>query len=535
MKQKHLKFLRVVISILFLLTVTIAFLDFRGILSKEYFNAVLYLQFIPSVIKFINVISLSVAGFLIVIALTMLTGRVYCSTICPLGIFQDIVSRIARKFKSKKKKKYTFGQPYNILRYSLLALTIVSFLFGTIFIVNLLDPYSNYGRIVTGIFKPIFIGFNNLIAKGLEKFDIYFLYPVDIEWFKLSALAFPVLLLGTVVVMSAKNGRIYCNTLCPVGTLLGVLSKFSVYKIKFNEDSCINCGKCAVVCKSSCIDIKNKFVDYSRCVDCYNCLQVCPTFGISYQLSSGIKTTKPVQFSTVKTNESTTDTGKRTFIAITLAYIAAGLTLNSRKVYSKENVVVKNPTTIPNEKNYPVSPPGSQSIQQMKDNCTACHLCVSACPTGVLQPSFLQYGFTGMMQPHMDYHTNYCNFECTVCTDICPTGALLPVSDEEKKTLQIGKVQFEIDNCVVHTEKTACGSCSEHCPTQAVYMVPYEGELTIPEIDPDICVGCGACEYACPTRPYRAIYVDGNSEHLVAEEPKSEKLEDTDPEEDFPF
>lgn len=533
MKQKHLKILRVVISLIFLCAVTIAFSDFRSILGEKYYNSVLYLQFVPSLIKFINVFSLSVAGFLVIIFLTAFAGRVYCSTICPLGIFQDAVARIANRLKSKKQRKYKYGKPYNFLRYGLLGLTIVSFLFGTIFIVNLLDPYSNYGRIATGLFKPLFIGINNILAKGLENFDVYTLYPVDIKWFKLSALAFPILLFGTVVAMSAKNGRIYCNTICPVGTLLGYISKFSLYKVKFNEDACINCGKCAVVCKSSCIDIKNKYVDFSRCVDCYNCLQICPTLGISYQ-STGKRNKETIQTKPVKVNTET-DTGKRAFIATIMAYIAAGLSFSPRKVYAKEGVIVKNPTTIPNDKNHPVSPPGSRSIQHMKDNCTACHLCVSACPTGVLQPSFLQYGFTGMMQPHMDYHSNYCNFECTLCTDICPTGALLPVSGEEKKTLQLGKVYFEIDNCVVHTEKTACGSCSEHCPTQAVYMVPYEGALTIPEINPDICVGCGACEYACPTRPYRAIYVDGNPEHLVAEEPKSEKLEDVDPEEDFPF
>jgi ferredoxin len=534
MKQKHLKITRVVISLIFLLAITVAFLDFRHSLEKNYFNTVLYLQFIPSIVKFINVFTITVAGFIVVLLLTALAGRVYCSTICPLGIFQDIVSRIANKFKSKKKRKYKFSKPFNILRYSLLGLTIVSFMFGSIYVVNLLDPYSNYGRIATGFFKPLLIGINNLVAKGLENFDIYTIYPVDIKWMKLSALAFPILLFSTVVGMSAKNGRIYCNTICPVGTLLGYLSKFSFYKIKFNEESCINCGKCAVVCKSNCIDIKNKYVDFTRCVDCYNCLQICPTFGISYQ--TGKKKEEPVKEpAMVQTSAGKTDIGKRTFLATSLAYIGAGLTLSSRKVYSREDVVVKNPTTIPVEKDYPVSPPGSQSIRHMKKNCTACHACVSACPTGVLQPSFLEYGFTGMMQPYMDYHSNYCNFECTLCTDICPTGALLPVSEEEKKTLQLGKVFFEIDNCVVHTEKTACGSCSEHCPTQAVYMVPYEGALTIPEINPDICVGCGACEYACPTRPYRAIYVDGNPEHLVAEKPKSEKLEDVDPEEDFPF
>jgi ferredoxin len=135
----------------------------------------------------------------------------------------------------------------------------------------------------------------------------------------------------------------------------------------------------------------------------------------------------------------------------------------------------------------------------------------------------------------MDYDTNYCTYECVTCAEVCPTGAILPLTIEDKKTLQIGKVFFIKENCVVYTENTACGSCSEHCPTQAVKMVPYIGALTIPETNNEICVGCGACEYACPVVPYKAIYVDGNPVHLTAKKPVQEKLEEPSMQEEFPF
>ena len=115
------------------------------------------------------------------------------------------------------------------------------------------------------------------------------------------------------------------------------------------------------------------------------------------------------------------------------------------------------------------------------------------------------------------------------------TGAILSLTQEAKKTLQLGQVQLILENCVVYAEQTACGSCSEHCPTQAVTMVPYIGDLTLPEINPEICVGCGACEFACPVRPHKAIYVDGHEIHKVALEPESEALEQPDQEEEFPF
>jgi len=181
-----------------------------------------------------------------------------------------------------------------------------------------------------------------------------------------------------------------------------------------------------------------------------------------------------------------------------------------------------------------VMPPGAFNRDHFTGNCTACHLCVSACPSGVLKPSLFEYGFFGMMQPYMDFNASFCNYECVRCTEVCPNSAILPLTVEEKLTTQIGVVRFEKENCVVITEGTACGSCAEHCPTKAVRMVPYKGELTIPEITTEICVGCGACEYACPVTPYKAIVVDGHLRHQKAQIPEEEKL-DSKPMDDFPF
>ena len=192
-------------------------------------------------------------------------------------------------------------------------------------------------------------------------------------------------------------------------------------------------------------------------------------------------------------------------------------------------------STIPDKKEFPVCPPGSTGIEMFNDKCTACNLCVNACPSDVLQSAFLEYGLQGFMQPHMDYLSGFCNYECTRCMEVCPTGAILPESLEKKKLIQMGVAHFEKDNCIVKIEKTDCGACSEHCPTKAVHMVPFEGSLVIPETTDEICIGCGACEFACPTTPYKAIYVDGNSLHKLAEKPKEEKLKPVNIEEDFPF
>jgi len=229
------------------------------------------------------------------------------------------------------------------------------------------------------------------------------------------------------------------------------------------------------------------------------------------------------------------DPGKRDFFKKS-GLVMAG-TIVAGKLFSQEEEKKKEviKATVPIIRNYPVTPPGARNQERFNKYCTACHLCVSACPTQVLQPTYFLYGLTGFLQPRMDYITNFCNFECTLCSEVCPTGAIMPVTKEEKKTIQLGKSYFVKENCIVYTNNTACGACSEHCPTKAVYMIPYKEKLTIPEINNKICVGCGACEYACPTDP-KSIYIDGNPIHLVAEKPEEIKIEEEiDYKEEFPF
>ncbi len=510
MNQKYLKTFRVILSILMLLAISALFLDFRELIPTAWADRILWLQFIPSIIRFISITALVSTGFIVVIILTALFGRVYCSVICPLGIFQDVVSWISKKTRLIKRYKFRKAQP--ILRYSLLAITLVFLVFGSMLVINLLDPYSSFGRIFSDIFRPALIVANNWMAGIFEKFDWYFLYRLNMDLITWRTVLIPVLTLTLVIWLALYYGRLYCNTICPVGTVLGMLSKYSLFRIKMDASLCTRCGKCSFACKSSCINVKTMEVDNSRCVACYNCISVCPENSIHYSRF------KPA----AKKIDTATDDSKRSFLLKTGAYFAALAGLSSR-VFSQ---VHESPAgKIPNVKNHPVTPPGSLSIKHFTGRCTACHLCVSVCPTKVLQPSFLEYGFMGMSQPFMDFSTEYCNYECTKCGEVCPTGAIMPLTAEEKVLEQTGKVNLILEKCVVYTDETACGSCSEHCPTQAVRMVPYKDGLTIPEIDTEICIGCGACEFACPVKPHTAIFVDGNEIHQVAKAPHSEELE----------
>ncbi len=516
--QRYFKRSRVILALLFLIALLIAWSDIKGGLSSTYYKSVLYLQFIPSIIKFFTPGIILSLGFIIILVLTIIGGRIYCSTICPLGILQDVVIFLKRKINKKQRNR--FKKAFSILRYSFLALAIIGLFFSGLLTINLLDPYANFGRIGSHIFQPIVLGVNNFVAKIIPSLGFH---PLESRPFHVLSFSLASGVLLLVVLMSWFQGRLYCNTVCPVGTFLGLVSKISIFKIRINNSTCTQCGKCQSACKANCINIKTMHVDESRCVSCYNCIPVCDDNSIGYLHSKKLAAIK----------ESRTDTGRRFFLAATAGYLAAKA-MPVKAQYGEEEYNDKRGGSQFVDRGT-VAPPGAQSIKHLKDRCVACHLCISSCPTKVLQPSTFDYGFTGMLLPKMNYQVNFCNYECTKCGEVCPTGAIIHLPVEEKKLTQIGKVELDLNHCIVESEGTACGSCSEHCPTQAVKMVPFKDYLTIPEIDQSICIGCGACEYACPVvDPHPAIYVASNAKHVLSEKPKTEKIEYEETE-DFPF
>jgi len=513
-----LKKIRVVISLFFFLAITFLFIDFGNSLSPSNINGVLYFQFVPSIIKFLNLFSFAAAGFIFILLLTFFFGRVYCSSFCPLGTLQDIVIYFSKKLK--KKKFYQTKKGIGWLQKSVLGIVIIFLLFSSILLLNWLDPYSLFGKFSSGILRPVYYLLNNSLSYFLGLFDNHTFFPVAFKSFSIYSILFSVLVFGTIIYLSWNFSRIYCNTICPVGTALGLVSKVSLFKIKLDESKCTSCGICGANCKTDCIDTKNKTVDFEHCVGCLNCLTVCSSNGVKFEFAATNKNLN-------KTNDID---GRRKFIQNTSGAVLALAVLPHQSFGSRESDAKK-----PVVKENPVVPPGAESIRHFTENCTACQLCVSACPTQVLKPSFLSYGFEGIFQPTMNYNASFCNFECTICSEVCPTGAILPIQQEEKKLTQIGRSFFIKENCVVYTKETACGACSEHCPTKAVNMVYYRGDLKIPEVNNKICVGCGACEYACPTNP-KSIYVDGQATHIFAEKPVEKQSEiPAESQEDFPF
>ena len=519
MNQMWLKKIRVVVSLAFLALTTLLFVDFERI-GAPLAEAVRYPQFVPSLLHFSQTFALAATGFLLVLAVTLLFGRVYCSMICPLGTVQDIIIRIADKLRKPRKVKFKPQKPYTMLRYTVLALTIGLFLSGSTLALTLLDPFSNFGRIASDLLRPLYVLAHNSVGSLLEALGLYGPFPLHWKAPPLATLAFPALFLAGLVWASTWHGRMFCNTLCPVGTLLGLISRFAIFKIRIPKDACIVCVQCSTHCKAGCIRLKTKDIDFSRCVACFNCITVCEAHGIGYARSAPARL-DPSPPTPLPQGER--GVSRRALLrgAATALFGWAALP-ELKPVQAKPRNRV--PTVLANRKTCPTAPPGAGDLVRFNDLCTACHLCVSACPYGVLQPALLDYGLSGLLQPHMDYISGYCSYECNLCGQVCPTGAIRPLDLAAKQTVQIGVAHFVRDNCIVYTDHTACGACDEYCPTKAVHMVPYQDGLTIPEVRENLCVGCGACENACPTWPHRAIYVDGHPVQQQAERPVSKPL-----------
>jgi len=499
--MKFLNNIRIVLSLLFFLPILLFFIDFTGKLPLQ-LHELMKFQWIPALL------SLDLILICVLLVLSLLFGRIYCSIICPLGVLQDISARKSGFFRKKKKKpRYEYVKPQNILRYSILAITVILFILDSSALLILLDPYSIFGRIVSQLIRPLAIWGNNGLSAFLSGMGNYSLYQINQLNFVPLAFGISLSFLMLVGVMSWLHGRLYCNTVCPVGTLLGLFSKFSLFHISVKESSCNQCGLCEKNCKSQCIDSKTMKVDDTRCVSCFNCISACKNGSMKYEFRYKKQPIEPVRTSTEK--------GRRTFLLTSGAVLSTLAFANINKVTGNKDAMLTR---------QPIMPPGATNIGHFNAHCTGCQLCVSKCPMQVLKPATLEYGISGIMQPHLAFSTHiFCSYDCNICSSVCPTAALKPLPMEEKKLVQIGIAKFRKDKCVVFKDETDCGACSEHCPTQAVHMIPYKNGLTIPEVTEDICIGCGACESICPAKPYQAIYVEGNNTQITAKKPAEAK------------
>ena len=505
-KTKHIHYenlhlmlrkIRIFLAAVMFIGITGLFLDISGTLH-HWLSWMPKVQFLPALLA----LNFIIVGALLL--LTLIFGRIYCSVICPLGVMQDLLARLNRK-----RNKYSYSKAVSWLRYTMLGVMVVAFVAGIGSLFALLAPYSSFGRIATHLLQPLWIFGNNALASVAESADSYAFYHVD-AWMRGLPTFFIALVTFIVIGFLAwKHGRTYCNTICPVGTLLGFFARFSWFKVFFDEGKCRDCSMCSKNCKAACIDYKSHSVDYSRCVACGNCLEKCKFGALKYAHKAVKK--QEVGKSEVEETAKSVDRGKRSFLLATALATTAAIAQEGKKVDGKladikDKVAPKRQT--------PITPPGSRSASNMAKRCTACQLCVSECPNQVLRPSV---GLMTLMQPVMSYERGYCRPECNRCSEVCPTGAIQHVGEDEKSSIQIGHAVWVKKNCVAVTDKVECGNCARHCPVGAIEMVPLdendEDTPFIPSVNVERCIGCGACENLCPARPLSAIFVEGHEVH----------------------
>ncbi len=496
-----LRKIRLTLAIVCFAAITLLFLDFTGTLHG-WLGWMAKIQFLPAVL------ALNVGVVLLWIALTLLFGRVYCSVICPLGVMQDVFAWLGGRGK-KRLYRFSYSPERRWLRYGVLVVFVLAMVAGIGSIVALLAPYSSYGRIAQNLFAPLYGWGNNLLAYFAERVDSYTFYRTEVWMRSLPTFIIAALTFIILAILAWRGGRTYCNTICPVGTVLGFLSRYSLFRPVIDKEKCNNCGLCSRRCKASCIDGKNHRIDYSRCVACMDCIDTCRHNAISYSLRRS-KNKAAEQFQSVKPEQ--VDKARRTFMT-TSALLATTAALKAQEKKVDGGLAVIEDKKIP-ERAIHLVPPGAISANNFARHCTGCQLCVSVCPNGVLRPST---DLQRLMQPEMSYERGYCRPECTKCSEVCPTGAILQLNTADKSATQIGHAVWVKQNCLPLTDGVACGNCARHCPTGAIQMVPSnpndEDSPKIPVVNTERCIGCGACENLCPARPFSAIYVEGHEVH----------------------
>lgn len=413
-------------------------------------------------------------------ALTLVLGRLYCSTVCPMGTLQDAFMRIFHR-----RDTFHYRQPSNALRRSIVVIVFIAAMLGFPVVTVLIDPAAAFSRVFSMPAAPL-----------------------------LSAAAFSIagccIALGTLLtaaIVAARCGRRLCNTMCPVGTLMGGIANFAIYRIDINTDKCVGCGHCTAVCRSECIDPSAHTVDTSRCVVCLDCTAECPTGAITLRRGRHRLQMPLMQPIITPPETAAMDAPSPLKRLDRRSFLTAVTGLGALKMLAADT----NDTAALNA----VVPPGSVERSAFLSRCTGCGICVNSCPSGIIKPSVRELGVRAMLHPVLDFNRGWCLYDCVKCTTVCPAGALEKLSPAAKHKQPIGKARIVATHCIEYTTGKACGICARRCPVQAIKLLPVDEHHStgknvrrLPEVDFDRCIGCGACHYYCPSTP-RAWIIEG--------------------------
>lgn len=499
--MKNLRNLRFVASVLFLGCFTAASLGWEPVAE------LLQLQLGPMFVRLLASFSwglLTAVGT--IFFMTLIFGRLYCAVFCPLGVFQELLWYELQGCLGKTRTNLRTAWSFRWLRYPLLALVATLLLAGTLFPATWLLPSSNFVMMLNNLFRP-------------------------------EACAFPAAwgMMILLIVLIRLRGRVYCNSICPVGALLSLVSRFSFFRVRIRK-SCVHCGLCEKKCPAGCLDSQNGRVNASECFVCLECLTACRTESIAYaspfwgkersenagaRSGQSGKTSQAVCASEKRDASEKGETSglsenatgakvpvsraasgpnrvRRTILisAATAAGIGVGRFLNVRNVRKADELKA--------DTERQVLPPGAWSYEKFRTRCVGCGLCVGVCRGKAVSLSMGQHGLYGTLQPFLNFEQGKCLSDCAACMEICPTGALEDIGLEAKSKLRLGIGSYDPLKCRAFLGTDPCAECERACPQRAISMVDFRGRK-IPKFNDDLCTGCGACQLVCPQRVMRVI------------------------------
>ena len=439
-----------------------------------------------------------------ILALTIFLGRVFCGFICPFGTLHHFISWLKPALKGNRMVEANRKTSSQRIKYFILILVLVGAVFG-LNLTGLMDPISFMFRsvalaVVPGVGIGIRCVFDWMANSDIKLFNLlsysaevlvspvfgYNYQAFQTAWF--IGLIFLVILF-----LNRIRPRFWCRTLCPLGALLGIFSRFSVLKLEKYDDKCTQCKLCDRGCQGAASPRPGQTWETAECLACFNCFDACPEDALSFGFGFSPKLNK------------NPDIGRRAM----LGGLFAGISIPLLGRLDGQIYTVADPRLI--------RPPGSLPEKAFLTLCQRCGLCMKVCPTNVINPTIGEAGMAGFWTPRLIMTHGYCEYTCTLCGSVCPTGAIKDITAKEKisQPIKIGSAYLDRGRCLPWSGNTPCIVCQEHCPTspKAIYLKEdfvtradgKQMKVQLPFVDLKRCIGCGICENKCPVRGLPAI------------------------------
>ena len=454
---------------------------------------------------------------LVVVAITVLFGRFFCAWVCPMGTLNHISSFVPGRKKAANIKRNGYDKRQR-LKYYLVVVVLIAAVFG-LQLTGYLDPFSvlirSFGLAVYPVFNflirsavypllaldwpwltPAVAGFYSFMREHVLSFEQpYFYQGVLIG-----------LIFTAILLLNTLRRRFWCRYLCPLGALLGFLSRFSFLKLKVDENKCTHCMACKANCEGACDPQSTESWIRSECLPCYNCVESCPSGAIKLTLAMP-----------KLRGEAKVDLTKRALVGSGLTALGAMALLRVDPRKSSHPGSSGNTREVNKFNPALIRPPGAVAEKEFLERCIKCGECMKVCIKNAIHPTLMEAGLEGMWTPYLKMQLGYCEYNCTLCGQVCPTGAIQKLTQEKKNKTKIGLAMFDKNRCIPYSLGKPCIVCEEVCPTspkaikfEEVEVIDYEGKTSVvkrPHIDPDLCVGCGICEYVCPLVDKPGVYV----------------------------